>query len=69
MTVTQEEFEHELPLRPGDGHRISLTFRSIVPGFEDALGVAAEDPCVAMQPEGPPPPAQAHSIVGSDGWR
>ena len=32
---TQEAFEHELPLlRPGDGHRISLTFRSVVPGFE-----------------------------------
>ena len=39
---TQEAFEHELPLRPGDGHRISLTFRSIVPGFEDGIG-AAED--------------------------
>ena len=46
---TQEEFEHELPLRPGDGHRISLTFRSIVPGFEDALGAAADDPCVASK--------------------
>ena len=32
---TQEAFEHELPLRPGDGHRISLTFRSVVPGFEE----------------------------------
>jgi hypothetical protein len=45
---TQEEFEHELPLRPGDGHRISLTFRSIVPGFEDAMEAAADDPCVAQ---------------------
>lgn len=33
----QDIFEHELPLRPDDGERISLTFRSIVPGFEDAL--------------------------------
>ena len=44
---TQEAFEHELPLRPGDGHRISLTFRSIVPGFEDGVGAAADDACVA----------------------
>ena len=44
---TQEAFEHELPLRPGDGHRISLTFRSIVPGFEDGIGAAADDACVA----------------------
>ena len=44
---TQEEYEHQLPLRPADGHRISLTFRSIVPGFEAALGDAADDPCVA----------------------
>lgn len=33
----QDVFEHELPLRPDDGERISLTFRSIVPGFEDAI--------------------------------
>jgi len=33
----QDVFEHELPLRPEDGERISLTFRSIVSGFEDAL--------------------------------
>ena len=45
---TQEAFEHELPLRPGDGHRISLTFRSIVPGFEDGIGAAEEaNACVA----------------------
>ena len=31
---TQEVFEHELPLRSEDPHRISLTFRSIVPGYE-----------------------------------
>eukprot|EP00962_Isochrysis_galbana_P024563 scaffold7548_cov126-Isochrysis_galbana.AAC.7 len=30
----QDHLEHELPLRHADGHRISLTFRSIVPGFE-----------------------------------
>ena len=29
-----EHFEHELPLRRGDPRRISLTFRSIQPGFE-----------------------------------
>ena len=28
-------------------HRISLTFRSIVPGFEDGRGAAADDACVA----------------------
>lgn len=32
----QDYLEHELRLRHGDGHRISLTFRSIVPGFEEA---------------------------------
>ena len=33
------------PLRDGDPPRISLTFRSIVPGFEDALATA-NDLCV-----------------------
>lgn len=41
---TQEAFEHELPLRPGDGHRISLTFRSVVPGFEET-GVRVSFKC------------------------
>lgn len=38
----QSHYEHRLPLRAGDGARISLTFRSIVPHFEPAF-----DPCVA----------------------
>eukprot|EP00957_Ditylum_brightwellii_P056228 4262652-Ditylum_brightwellii.AAC.1 len=38
MGDAQEYFEHELPVSSGssDAERISLTFRSIVPGFEDA---------------------------------
>ena len=33
---TQSQWEHALPLEPGrDPHRISLTFRSIVPGWEE----------------------------------
>lgn len=32
---TQELYEHSLPLRMGDAFRISLTFRSIMAGFED----------------------------------
>ena len=45
---TQQEFEHALPLRGDeDAQRISLTFRSIVPGHEEALGREADDPCVA----------------------
>lgn len=40
---TQDLFEHELPLRVGDPHRISLTFRSIVAGHEDLE--AKYDPC------------------------
>ena len=43
--ATQDHYEHELPLRDGDPPRISLTFRSIVPGFEDALATA-NDLCV-----------------------
>ncbi len=38
---TQTYWEHELPLEDPAPHRISLTFRSIVPGFEDALAAAA----------------------------
>jgi alkylated DNA repair dioxygenase AlkB len=34
---TQEKWLHQLPAEDGAGQRISLTFRSIVPGFEDAL--------------------------------
>eukprot|EP00966_Prymnesium_polylepis_P095272 2206612-Prymnesium_polylepis.1 len=41
--LTQEVFEHELPLRPGDPHRISLTFRSIVAGYEAERD--GYDPC------------------------
>ena len=43
--ATQDHYEHELPLRDDDPPRISLTFRSIVPGFEDALATA-NDLCV-----------------------
>ena len=40
--ATQRHWLHRLPLcGPGAPHRISLTFRSIVPGFEDALAAAA----------------------------
>ena len=40
---TQREWLHRLPVEDGDPapHRISLTFRSIVPGFEDGLGADA----------------------------
>jgi hypothetical protein len=34
---TQEKWLHQLPSEDGAGQRISLTFRSIVPGFEEAL--------------------------------
>ena len=34
---TQALREHELPMEDLAPHRISLTFRSLVPGFEDAL--------------------------------
>ena len=40
---TQALWEHELPLEEPAPHRISLTFRSIVPGFEDALAAAATE--------------------------
>ena len=44
---TQQAFEHALPLRGDtDARRISLTFRSIVPGHEESLGGEADDPCV-----------------------
>ena len=44
----QEGWLHRLPLSgPGAPHRISLTFRSIVPGFEDALAAAAAADCTA----------------------
>ena len=40
--TTQETWLHRLPLPgPGAAHRIALTFRSIVPGYEDALAAAA----------------------------
>ena len=46
---TQQAFEHALPLRgDADARRISLTFRSIVPGHEEALGRDADDPCVRI---------------------
>jgi len=45
----QEVFEHELPLRPDDPHRISLTFRSIVPGYEADRN--AYDPCTTSNEE------------------
>lgn len=45
---TQELFEHELPLRADDPHRISLTFRSIVAGYEAERD--AYDPCAEGQP-------------------
>jgi alkylated DNA repair dioxygenase AlkB len=42
----QEGWLHRLPLPgPGAPHRISLTFRSIVPGFEDAAAAAAAAAC------------------------
>ena len=44
---TQELFEHELPLRSDDPHRISLTFRSIVAGYE--IGREEYDPCTTKQ--------------------
>ena len=42
--ATQEHWLHRLPLDPGPGrapHRISLTFRSILPGWETAHGAGA----------------------------
>jgi len=47
----QAHFEHRLPLRDGDGARISLTFRSIVPHYE-SLGDTF-DPCVARDAREP----------------
>jgi alkylated DNA repair dioxygenase AlkB len=44
----QEDWLHRLPLPgPSAPHRISLTFRSIVPGFEDAAAAAAAAACTA----------------------
>jgi alkylated DNA repair dioxygenase AlkB len=42
----QENYEHCLPLlKEYDGHRISLTFRSIVPGFESGQDIAQDRCC------------------------
>jgi alkylated DNA repair dioxygenase AlkB len=44
----QEGWLHRLPLSGPDApHRISLTFRSIIPGFEDALAAAAAADCTS----------------------
>jgi alkylated DNA repair dioxygenase AlkB len=75
----QEYLEHELPLRHADGHRVSLTFRSIVPGFEQARRRAQpQGPAVQPFPPahvGPPSAAQAEAAKAEDrrrslgGWR
>jgi hypothetical protein len=43
---TQEKWLHQLPDTGDDmPHRVSLTFRSIVPGFEDRLGATTSSDC------------------------
>ena len=80
----QSHLEHELPLRPTDGHRISLTFRSIVPGFEEARRRLAPPPAPGTTPEPllcsrggwrlrasqafPWPPGRPASDEGLHGW-
>ena len=42
--TTQDHWLRRLPLPGADApHRISLTFRSIVPGFEEALASRARE--------------------------
>jgi alkylated DNA repair dioxygenase AlkB len=44
---TQDLYEHCLPLETSNApHRISLTFRSIVPGFEQGKGIATDKCCI-----------------------
>jgi alkylated DNA repair dioxygenase AlkB len=46
--TTQEHYEHCLPLSTiDDPHRISLTFRSIVPGYEQGCKEIVVDQCCA----------------------
>mmetsp|Transcript_1720 Transcript_1720/g.4113 ORF Transcript_1720/g.4113 Transcript_1720/m.4113 type:complete len:264 (+) Transcript_1720:22-813(+) len=42
---TQDHFLHSLPLEPGAGQRIALTFRSIVPGWEEKYGTTRTGLC------------------------
>lgn len=47
---SQEKYEHCLPLMSDkDPHRISFTFRSIVPGFENDKSLADDQCCTAYQ--------------------
>ena len=49
--ATQEHYEHCLPLESdNDPHRVSLTFRSIVPGFEQNRDIAVDDCCIRKMP-------------------
>ena len=41
--ATQDHYEHELPLRPGDAARVSLTFRSIELGYEREVAGRTRD--------------------------
>lgn len=60
---TQDFYEHELPLRAGDGHRISLTFRSIERGYEQQRALGPLDLCGGQLPGDSPLTAPLR------GWR